>query len=537
MKHTVFLLLFTALLAGCARQLPYVELMSPLRDGYGEVMLPDGGYYRGEFRNGLLDGEGVLTWSNGMYYEGHFRKGIQRGNGVFHYPSGEVYSGQFVNGLASGHGEYIAVNGDRYIGEFIDDVPGGEMVVNYANGDRYEGGMLGWDIYHGHGVDTLVNGDRYEGEFKEGVSVGRFNVRISDGSRYEGALKEWLFHGEGEWWGGDGSHYRGMFSRGMFDGKGDFTTSEGSRYLGEFKNGNFHGDGELLYRHGDVVPVTMKGRWRLGRYIEDDADKYVATGLVNLDAGTLLYQQPQQVSAKLARLIEHTPGEPDLYFVAFGSHGGQDVFMKEVQHATEVMTRLYGVAEQSVSLINNLSTLDETPLATVMNLQEMLKGIAAKMDVDEDILFLYVTSHGSREHVIDVSLGGIPLRGVTPATLRTALDEAGFKWRVVMISTCFSGGFIEPLKGMQTLVMTAARADLASFGCGDDSDLTYFGRAFFEHALRPGISFVEAFEVAREWVEEVETNEGLSHSEPQIASSPAIEQKLARWLSIQGVAQ
>ena len=54
---------------------------------------------------------------------------------------------------------------------------------------------------------------------------------------------------------------------------------------------------------------------------------------------------------------------------------------------------------------------------------------------------------------------------------------------VIVISACYSGGFIDALKDERTLVMTAARADRTSFGCSDDSDFTYFGRALFAEAL------------------------------------------------------
>ena len=35
---------------------------------------------------------------------------------------------------------------------------------------------------------------------------------------------------------------------------------------------------------------------------------------------------------------------------------------------------------------------------------------------------------------------------LNPEVLRQALDETGIKWRVVAVSACFSGGFIEPLR-------------------------------------------------------------------------------------------
>ena len=41
--------------------------------------------------------------------------------------------------------------------------------------------------------------------------------------------------------------------------------------------------------------------------------------------------------------------------------------------------------------------------------------------------------------------------------------------------------------------MTASAADRTSFGCGTESDATYFADALFQHALRFEDSFVKAF--------------------------------------------
>src|SRR5690606_28806012 len=75
------------------------------------------------------------------------------------------------------------------------------------------------------------------------------------------------------------------------------------------------------------------------------------------------------------------------------------------------------------------------------------------------------------------------------------------------------------LEDETTLVMTAARADRTSFGCSDESEMTYFGRAYFEQALPHSDSFVAAFEQARmlitQWEERDFPEE--ERSEPQIA--------------------
>src|SRR3546814_1766943 len=92
------------------------------------------------------------------------------------------------------------------------------------------------------------------------------------------------------------------------------------------------------------------------------------------------------------------------------------------------------------------------------------------MDRDEDLLLLYLTMHGTEDHELAVTFPPLLEEWITPPQLRAALDDAGIRNRVVVISACFSGGFIPDLRDARTLVITAARADRASFGCGSRSE-------------------------------------------------------------------
>jgi Peptidase C13 family len=43
------------------------------------------------------------------------------------------------------------------------------------------------------------------------------------------------------------------------------------------------------------------------------------------------------------------------------------------------------------------------------------------------------------------------------------LKKSGIRWKVVVISACYGGGFIDPVKDDTTLVITATRHDRRSF--------------------------------------------------------------------------
>ena len=79
------------------------------------------------------------------------------------------------------------------------------------------------------------------------------------------------------------------------------------------------------------------------------------------------------------------------------------------------------------------------------------------------------------------------------------------------------------------MVMTSSKSDHVSFGCSDEAEFTFFGRAYFEKSLASTKSFKNAFEEAKKLITVWEKKEGYSHSEPQFSSSDAIEDKLSQW--------
>jgi hypothetical protein len=99
------------------------------------------------------------------------------------------------------------------------------------------------------------------------------------------------------------------------------------------------------------------------------------------------------------------------------------------------------------------------------------------------------------------------------------LNRAGVQHRVVVISACYSGVFIDQLANDDTLVITAADANHPSFGCQDKVKWTYFGDAFFNQALRRAADLRSAFTVARKLISLREMRYRLMPSNPQIAGA------------------
>jgi hypothetical protein len=112
---------------------------------------------------------------------------------------------------------------------------------------------------------------------------------------------------------------------------------------------------------------------------------------------------------------------------------------------------------------------------------------------------------------------------LTPSHLAEMLNETGVRHKVVIISACYSGVFIPRLADADTLVITAADARHASFGCADKAKWTYFGDAFFNLALRRAKSLKDAFLLARSLVLKRELRQGFDPSNPQMAGGGNVE--------------
>ncbi|TAH47618.1 MAG: hypothetical protein EYC71_00620 [Gammaproteobacteria bacterium] len=286
-----------------------------------------------------------------------------------------------------------------------------------------------------------------------------------------------------------------------------------------------------------VVPLVEQDYEALAALENPTGDDITGTGFEE-DSNTLafnpedlMYAQPLLMQNAIATLKPRTPGKPNLFVVAFAGDGSENVFRNEVEYASLLFSSRFDAQGHLLVLENNPASLETRPLATLTNLHIALDAVAARMDPTEDILLLYVTSHGSKEHQVLVGLDPLPLNQLTPEDIADALETSpSIRWKVLVINACYSGGFIDTLHDDSSMVITSARTDRTSFGCGTQSEITYFGRAFLSEALNQTTSIPAAFTQASASITQWETDAGIeTHSEPQLASSSSIEAKLESW--------
>lgn len=244
---------------------------------------------------------------------------------------------------------------------------------------------------------------------------------------------------------------------------------------------------------------------------------------------TVINEQASLINAKVSSLLPQVAGQVDAYFIGFAPDATEEVFRLELETIHPLMDNRFKTEGRSLRLLNHSTTLSTFPVATQTNLAYALNQIGQLIDNKEDFLILYLTSHGSREHDLVPNFPPMRMNALNPTALRKMLDRSGIQNRVIVVSACFSGGFVEPLRSPTTLIMTASAKDKTSFGCGNDSDFTYFGKAVFDEALRKTLSFEQAFQSALPVIKEREAKITSVFSEPQIAVGDSIRPLLSAW--------
>lgn len=478
--------------------------------------------YEGQFSESLYDGYGVQTLEDGSLYEGDFSEGLYSGQGKFTYPDGRVYEGEFKDGKSHGFGKDSMADGRSYEGMFANGLYNGEGV--YAMGEqKYEGDFVD-GVLSGIGSYTDQFGSRFEGEVSDWVANGKGVLTAEDGTVTTGIFTDGYLSGEGKRTYSDGSVYEGEFNFNEPDGQGVMVYADGSEFKGEFSFGKFDGKGTYTRRGENGEEEVKSGNWSDGKLVHDSS----SGERMHSQAELALENHQSILNNKLATIPTGIEGKPEVYFVGVAGDGRQSVFRREIEYVSSLLNDRYELGQRRIELINHHDTAEQYPLATRRSLAASLDDISSKMNSDEDILFLYLTSHGSSDHEFVLRHDSIKLPALSAAELATQVDKTGIKWRVVMVSACYSGGFIEPLKNDFTLILTAAASDKRSFGCSEESELTNFAKALFREVLATDtdLALPEAFENAKQLLAKWEEEDELEASNPQIHAPQAIIDKL-----------
>ena len=161
---------------------------------------------------------------------------------------------------------------------------------------------------------------------------------------------------------------------------------------------------------------------------------------------------------------------------------------------------------------------DGDPTAPYMSTVDGVKGALQRLlGVAGEGCLIYVTSHGNTS---GIKFGD---KIASPADIAGLGDKTcGGRPTVMIMSACHSGVFIGPLSAPNRLVMSAARSDRSSFGCGTDNKYPFFDECMLE-SLPHAHDFVALTGEVKSCVARMETSGHFTPpSEPQLAIGSTI---------------
>lgn len=156
----------------------------------------------------------------------------------------------------------------------------------------------------------------------------------------------------------------------------------------------------------------------------------------------------------------------------------------------------------------------------------MAEALKAGADRNKGGCLIYYTSHGGPPGVaLDVKGRMYIFKPEMMASLIN--DSCPGRPSIVIISACFSGVFIPALQNEDRLVLTAARPDRSSFGCGESNKYPFFDECFLE-SVGGSRNFLSLGMAVQACVAKKEAALALSPaSEPQMWTGPKLRPTLS----------
>ncbi len=244
---------------------------------------------------------------------------------------------------------------------------------------------------------------------------------------------------------------------------------------------------------------------------------------------------PPQTGVESEALIEqqlsHMPqgevGQKEVFLVVVAGFDSPSVFSNEMRLAAEQLGIALNAKSRTLLLSNSNKDRETLPQVTPFLLQRAVQKLGKKMNGSEDILTLYLVSHGTKQGFVFKPNNGY-MEIASPYSIQQALKEAETPWNMVFVSACYSGLFVDELNNSISMIMTAADAEHTSFGCDVTDKYTYFGRELLTNRdFSAKVDWNAIFQDTLLKIKKKEADKYLEHSNPQFWLGDELTEYLA----------
>lgn len=268
-----------------------------------------------------------------------------------------------------------------------------------------------------------------------------------------------------------GDRFEGEQVNGKYHGHGYLHTDRNISYYGKFDHGNPVGR-FIRYRFDEERDYSVDyGEWYQGIFIPDPlpalthTQRYILKKISNEDEARL--------NSLIRNLNRPVKNRSHLFYLVVGGDGSDDVFRSEAGIVSEAIDHRFGANRQGIVLANDRH-YQHWPLATRKNIRRSLNAIITTMDAERDVLLIHLASHGGTAGELILQQPGLPLQLLYPEDLNKMLSAAPSLSMVLVVSACQSGKWLQPMSASHRIILTSARHDRPSYGCGSRSEITWF---------------------------------------------------------------
>jgi hypothetical protein len=432
-------------------------------NGKGKILLPNGAFYKGQFKDGVFNGKGLIVYSDGNQYDGQWENRLPNGYGVLSYSDGIIRKGFWKNGipiLTDGNidlAAYTKYKMEPISGCVYGDCQNGTGAYYFTNGTVYKGTFKNGKIL-GTGKLTYFDGTNYTGELRSGLPNGNGIMAYNDGSRQKGnwidgefTPEEFSTKGNSGCINGDCNNGKGVFvfnvgkypvryEGDMRDGTpygfGTASYTNGEKYIGEWLEGKHNGAGTLILPNG----LKIEGEWKDGLYTgKSNYDNKTDTLFVKYEPYDVATYSPKNngfINAdSLIKVREKNKSQTYAVIIGISSY----THMPALKYADDDAWKMYGFFKSkkggSIADFNIKMLIDDQ--ATKANIIESIQEVFLKATKNDQV-YLYFSGHGLEDAFLPIDFDGYKNK-VFHKEINDILSQCNAKTKICFSDACFSG--------------------------------------------------------------------------------------------------